>query len=64
MIDHEKHVGQLLDVLDELGIAEDTIVIYSTDNGPQRKLLALTAPPHRSAAKRTPTGKAHSGCPR
>jgi len=40
MIDHEKHVGQLLDVLDELGIAEDTIVIYSTDNGPQRKLLA------------------------
>ena len=40
MIDHEKHVGQLLDVLDELGIAEDTIVIYSTDNGPQRQLLA------------------------
>ncbi len=34
MIDHDKHVGQLLDLLDELGIAEDTIVIYSTDNGP------------------------------
>ena len=34
MIDHDKHVGQLLDALDELGIAEDTIVIYSTDNGP------------------------------
>jgi len=27
-------VGELLDLLDELGIAEDTIVIYSTDNGP------------------------------
>jgi arylsulfatase A-like enzyme len=34
MIDHDRHVGQLLDALDELGIAEDTIVIYSTDNGP------------------------------
>jgi arylsulfatase A-like enzyme len=34
MIDHDKHVGELLDLLDELGIAEDTIVIYSTDNGP------------------------------
>ncbi|HYB35345.1 MAG TPA: arylsulfatase [Mycobacterium sp.] len=34
MIDHDRHVGQLLDTLDELGIAEDTIVIYSTDNGP------------------------------
>ena len=34
MIDHDKHVGQLLDLLDELGIAEDTIVMYSTDNGP------------------------------
>ncbi|MEV0283091.1 arylsulfatase [Kribbella sp. NPDC050820] len=34
MIDHDKHVGLLLDQLDELGIADDTIVIYSTDNGP------------------------------
>ena len=34
MIDHDCHVGQLLDCLDELGIAEDTIVMYSTDNGP------------------------------
>ena len=34
MIDHDKLVGALLDKLDELGIAEDTIVIYSTDNGP------------------------------
>jgi arylsulfatase len=34
MIDHDKLVGLLLDQLDELGIADDTIVIYSTDNGP------------------------------
>jgi len=34
MIDHDKHVGRLLDVLDELGLADDTIVVYSTDNGP------------------------------
>jgi arylsulfatase len=34
MIDHDKHVGELLDLLDELGIADDTFVMYSTDNGP------------------------------
>ena len=34
MIDHDKNVGELLDLLDELGIADDTLVIYSTDNGP------------------------------
>ena len=36
MIDHDKNVGTVLDALDELGIADDTIVIYSTDNGPHR----------------------------
>ena len=34
MIDHDKHVGELLNLLDELGIADDTFVMYSTDNGP------------------------------
>jgi arylsulfatase len=34
MVEHDKQVGQMLDLLDELGIAEDTIVLYSTDNGP------------------------------
>jgi arylsulfatase len=34
MVEHDKHVGQMLDYMDELGITEDTIVIYSTDNGP------------------------------
>jgi len=34
MIDHDKQIGELLVLLDELGIAGDTIVVYSTDNGP------------------------------
>jgi arylsulfatase A-like enzyme len=34
MIDHDRMVGEMLDMLDELGLAENTIVIYSTDNGP------------------------------
>jgi arylsulfatase A-like enzyme len=34
MIEHDGHVGELLALLDELGIADDTIVLYSTDNGP------------------------------
>ncbi len=36
MIDHDKNVGSILDLIDELGIAENTIVLYSTDNGPHR----------------------------
>ena len=34
MVEHDLHVGQLLDLLDELEIADNTIVLYSTDNGP------------------------------
>ncbi|WP_088894941.1 arylsulfatase [Leptolyngbya ohadii] len=33
MVAHDELIGQMLDKLDELGIAEDTIVMYSTDNG-------------------------------
>ncbi len=33
MVEHDRHVGMLLDKLDELGIADNTIVFYSTDNG-------------------------------
>ena len=36
MIDHDKNVGEMLAHLDALGIAEDTLVFYSTDNGPHR----------------------------
>jgi arylsulfatase len=34
MVEHDGLVGSMLDLLDELGIADDTIVMYSTDNGP------------------------------
>jgi arylsulfatase len=34
MVEHDMHVGQLLAVLDELGVADNTLVFYSTDNGP------------------------------
>jgi len=33
MAEHDDHVGMLLQKLDDLGIADNTIVIYSTDNG-------------------------------
>jgi arylsulfatase len=34
MIDHDKNVGTVIAKIDELGIGENTIVIYTTDNGP------------------------------
>ncbi len=34
MIDHDKNVGSVLDALDKLGLADNTFVMYSTDNGP------------------------------
>jgi arylsulfatase len=34
MIDHDKNVGQVLNAIDEAGIADNTFVMYSTDNGP------------------------------
>ena len=36
MIDHDKNVGQILDLIDKLKIADNTIIVYSTDNGPHR----------------------------
>ena len=36
MVEHDMHVGALLDKVDELGITDNTIVVYSTDNGPHK----------------------------
>jgi len=36
MVDHDKNVGQMLNLLEELGIDDNTFVMYSTDNGPHR----------------------------
>jgi arylsulfatase len=35
MVTHDEQIGELLNKLDELGVADNTIVMYSTDNGPQ-----------------------------
>ena len=43
MIDHDKNVGEMLDLLDELGIAEDTFVCT-------RPTTARTGIPGRMAA--------------
>ncbi len=62
MIEHDGDVGTLLKALDDLGIANDTIVIYTTDNGRTNEHLAGCRRRRRSAAKRIPTGKARSAC--
>ena len=36
MVEHDMHVGKLLKLLDDLGITENTIVMYGTDNGPHK----------------------------
>jgi arylsulfatase A-like enzyme len=33
MVEHDAHIGQILKKVDDLGIADNTIVMYSTDNG-------------------------------
>jgi arylsulfatase len=35
MVTHDEQIGQVLDKLDELGVSDNTIVMYSTDNGPE-----------------------------
>ncbi len=34
MVEHDRHVGEILKKIDDLGITDNTIVFYSTDNGP------------------------------
>jgi arylsulfatase len=36
LIEHDGHVGQILTKLDELGLADNTIIMYSTDNGAEK----------------------------
>jgi arylsulfatase len=60
MVEHDMHVGELLKLIDDLGLADNTIVQYSTDNGTTTRGLMLA--PRCSVARKTPTGKVHSGC--
>jgi arylsulfatase A-like enzyme len=36
MIEHDASIGHILKTVDDLGIADNTIVIYTTDNGPHQ----------------------------
>ena len=59
MVDHDRHVGKVLDKLDKLGISDNTIVVYSTDNGVHMNSWP-DAGIRPSAPRRTRTGKARS----
>ncbi len=64
MIEHDGDVGKLLKALDDLGIADNTIVVYTTDNGPNQFSWPDAATTPVPLARRTPTGKAPSACRR
>ncbi|MFB9054598.1 arylsulfatase [Formosa undariae] len=36
MVEHDMHIGKFLKVIDELGVADNTIIHYGTDNGPHK----------------------------
>ncbi len=58
MVEHDGHVGQVLAKLKELGLDENTIVMYSTDNGAETLHAGPTAARRCSAARRTRSGRA------
>lgn len=53
MIEHDETIGSLLATLDELGIADNTIVVYSTDNGPHMNTWPDGAMTHFRSEKNT-----------
>ncbi|WP_282039917.1 arylsulfatase [Saccharicrinis aurantiacus] len=46
MMEHDEHVGMILDELERLGLMENTIIMYGTDNGPHKNTWpdAATSP--------------------
>ena len=62
MVEHDAMVGQMLDKLKELGLEENTIVMYSTDNGAE-EFSWPDGGTRRSAARRPRTGRAAIACP-
>lgn len=53
MIDHDKVVGQLLGLLDKMGLKDNTLVQYSTDNGPHMNTWPDAGARGRRASLRT-----------
>jgi arylsulfatase len=53
MLEHDDTIGTLLNALDELGIANNTIVVYSSDNGPHMNTWPDGAMTHFRSEKNT-----------
>jgi arylsulfatase len=53
MIEHDDTVGSLLDALDKLGVSNDTIVVYTSDNGPHMNTWPDAAMTHFRSEKNT-----------
>jgi arylsulfatase A-like enzyme len=53
MVEHDGHVGEILDYLDKKGIADNTIVLYGTDNGPHYNAYPDGAITHFRGEKET-----------
>ena len=58
MVEHDGHVGQVLAKLKELGLDQDTIVMYSTDNGAETFTLARRRHDHVPRREEHATGRA------
>jgi arylsulfatase A-like enzyme len=64
MIEHDATIGTILKAVDDLGIGNDTIVLYTTDNGPhQNSWPDAGTTPFRSE-KNTNWSKTGSSCSR
>jgi len=53
MMEHDDNVGTLLKTLDDMGIANDTLVVYSSDNGPHMNTWPDGAMTHFRSEKNT-----------
>jgi arylsulfatase len=53
MIEHDETIGSILKALDEMGIADNTIVVYSSDNGPHMNSWPDGAMTHFRSEKNT-----------
>jgi len=53
MIEHDETIGSLLKALDDMGIADDTIVVYTSDNGPHMNTWPDGAMTHFRSEKNT-----------
>ena len=55
------HTGRLLDAIDELGLRDNTIVIFTTDNGPWNNFQEVLRPKHNGAVAWGSSGPLREG---